>query len=93
MGFCWGQHIKECFPEADMGKDLGRLVKEHFFEADTGERMFFLLKQVCERTRDERFFTNSKHVLSALHSVFELHLLGTHREKHTQTLVVVCPVD
>ena len=43
--FCWGKHVKECFPEAD-----------------TSERMF-LLKQECERTLDEEFFTNDTHVL------------------------------
>ena len=37
-------------------------MKECFPEADTSERMF-LLKQECERTLDEEFFTNDTHVL------------------------------
>ena len=39
MVFCWGKHVKECFPEVDTGERLGQTHK-CFTEADTGERMF-----------------------------------------------------
>jgi hypothetical protein len=37
MVFCWGKHVKECFPEADTGERLRRLMKKYLPEADTGE--------------------------------------------------------
>jgi hypothetical protein len=39
-------------------------MKEHFAEANTGEDV--LLKQACERTHDEVFFANDRHVLVCL---------------------------
>jgi len=37
MLFCWGKHVKKCFPEVDTGE---RLMMERFTEANTRERMF-----------------------------------------------------
>jgi len=37
MVFCWGKHVKECFPEVDTGE---RLRQTRLTETDTGERMF-----------------------------------------------------
>jgi hypothetical protein len=39
-------------------------MKEYFTEADTGEDV--LLKQACERTRDEGFFAKDTQVLVCL---------------------------
>jgi hypothetical protein len=59
MVFCWGKHVKECFPEVDTGEQAkaDRLMKEHFTEADADERKATALpsgrdtsqgRQVCD---------------------------------------------
>ena len=39
MVFCWGKHVKECFPEVDTGERLRQTREERFTEADTEERI------------------------------------------------------
>ena len=39
MVFCWGKHVKKCFPGVDTGERL-RQTEVHFTEADMGERVF-----------------------------------------------------
>ena len=62
MVFCWGIHLKQSFPEVDTDERL-RQTCEGMFHRSRHRRKDVLLKQTCERTCDEGFFANDKHVL------------------------------
>jgi hypothetical protein len=89
MVFCWGKHVKECFPEVDTGERI-RQTHEGTFHWSRHRRENALLKQARERTHDEGFVTKDTHVLVhlTLHSWDAL--AGLHREKCTKKLLVVC---
>jgi len=66
MVFRWGKHEKESFPEVDTGERLGQ-TREGAFSWSRHRRKDVLLKQACERTRDEGVFANEPHAcISAL---------------------------
>ena len=65
MVFCWGKHVKKCFPEVDTGERL-RQTHEGMFCWSRHRRKDVLLKQACGRTWNEGFFVNNMHV-SELH--------------------------
>jgi hypothetical protein len=73
MVFCWGKH----FAEADTGEKL-RQTCEGTFGWSRHRWKDVLLKQACERTRDEGVFANNTHGL------FCLTLCGLYREKCTK---------
>ena len=62
MVFCWGKHVKECFPAVYTGKGL-RQSREWTFLWSRHRREDVLLKQIHEITRDKGFFANSTHML------------------------------
>jgi len=65
MVFCWGKHVKECFPEVHTGESQ-RQTHEGMFRQSRHRRKNVLLEQACERTCDEGFLTNDKYVLACL---------------------------
>jgi hypothetical protein len=73
MVFCWGKHIKKCFPEVDTGKRLRQ----------TRERMFHRSKHMKGHVVKDSLLIICIY-WSALHCIFELHLSGLHREKCTK---------
>jgi hypothetical protein len=85
MVFCCGKHVKECFADVGTGERLRQTCEGTFSWRDV------LLKQACDRTRDERFFANNTHALVPLTLLNRVcWMLGLHREKHTKNLLEVC---
>jgi hypothetical protein len=48
MVFCWGKHVKECFPEVDTGERL-RQTPEGTFHCGRHRKEDVLIKQTCEK--------------------------------------------
>jgi len=82
MAFCWGKHGKERLAEGDTGEGL-RQTGEGVLSWNRHRRADVLLKQACERTRDEGFSASNTHY------VVDLHLSGVHRQKHAKKLLLV----
>jgi hypothetical protein len=78
--------VKERLAEVNTGERL-RHTREGKFSRSRYRRRVVPLKQACERTCDEGFFTMTCMCWSALHCVVELHLSGLHRGTHTKKLL------
>ena len=55
MVFCWGKHMKACFPEVDTDEWL-RQTHEGTFSGSSHRRKDVLLTQAHKRTHNEGFF-------------------------------------
>jgi hypothetical protein len=70
--FCWGKHLKVCFPEVDTDERL-RQTREGTFHWSRHRSEGILLKQTRERTHKDSLLTTHMY-WPALHCVVELHL-------------------
>jgi hypothetical protein len=86
--FCWGKHMKECFPEVDTGERL-RQTCEGTFGWSRHRRQDVLLKQACERTCDG-FIANDTLGLVCLTLSSWAPFVGTpQKETHQKNLLVM----